>query len=92
MEKSQIDINDLQTIDNDRSDLFKWAITVLIGVCFTVIGIVYGFMNNSDASAMKSIDDLKSQQSINDSRFQNLEANVYLLCKSQRTDCIPPIK
>lgn len=83
-------MNDIE-IEKKQNDLFKWVITVMIGVLFTFTGIIYGTLKNADATAMDSITDLKAHETADNARFQNLEANVYLLCKAQKLDCIPPI-
>lgn len=47
----------------------------------------------SDIKANASkIETIESKQATADSRFQNLEANVFILCSAQNLHCIPPIK
>jgi len=88
---TQLTINDNQTLRNEENSLFKWVIGALIGILFTLIGILYGFLRSADASAISSISEIQSHQILDASRFQNLEANVFIICKSQKLNCIPPM-
>ena len=79
---------DVKTVENS---LFKWVISILISILFAFIGIIYGYLKSADASVENEVRILQNNELNNDRRFQNLEANVYLLCKAQKLDCIPPI-
>ena len=45
-------------------------------------------MGNTNSADIANI---QSKDTTNDLRFQNLESNVYLLCKAQNLNCIPPV-
>lgn len=81
-----------QDIKTAENSLFRWAISILIAILFAFTGIIYGYLKNADAAIDVDVAQLKKDNIESDRRFQNLEANVYLLCKSQKLDCIPPIK
>ena len=78
--------------NENEIDLFKWITGILITVLFAFTSIIYTSLVNADNIAKDSIIELESYQTSDNARFQNLEANVYLLCKAQKLDCIPPVK
>jgi len=92
MNKTQEERNSSQDTKNDANSLFKWAFGTLLGILFTLVGILYGYLKTSDVEADISIKELQQHQSSDALRFQNLENNVYLLCKAQKLDCLPPAK
>lgn len=66
----------------------NWAIVLFIGGLI----VSWTMFSSGLAQAQRDIEDLKESKTTSDLRFQNLEANVFLLCKAQNLNCIPPIK
>lgn len=85
-------INEGQEVKNAENSLFKWAITVTIGLLFTFIGIIYGYLRNADAAVENDVKELKAHEITDAKKFQNIENNIYIICKAQKLNCIPPIE
>ncbi len=95
----QQDVNDKQDvtnasqiIKNTENTFFKWVIGILMTILFTFVSIIYNSLKLADATTATDVQEIKSHETSDNERFQNLESNVYLLCKSQKLDCIPPVK
>lgn len=73
-------------------DLFKVIVGVLFTLTVSFVGIIYGFLKQADAEARVEIKTLQDHRMGDNARFQNLDSNIYLLCKSQKLNCIPPVK
>ena len=94
--ESQQETNDSQAIKNEENTFFKWIVGILIGIILTFIGVFYTSLTLKDTNADTRITTLeestKSQNTQNALILQNMQSNIYLLCKSQNADCIPPLK
>ena len=94
--ESQQETNDSQAIKNEEHTFFKWIVGILIGIILTFIGVFYTSLTLKDTNADTRITTLeestKSQNTQNALILQNMQSNIYLLCKSQNADCIPPLK
>jgi len=67
--------------------------SVLITVIFSLIGIVYVNLVNTDKALSAEIDFVKDRQDAMLMRMQNIENNLYLICASTKNvKCVPPIK
>lgn len=66
----------------------NWTIFLFIG---SIIAS-WTMFSNGLAVAQADISELQNGKITSDLRFQNLEANVFLLCKAQTLNCIPPLK
>lgn len=80
-------------MDKEENKLLKWLLPVLLGLLLTLVGVIYGSQKVVDAQQTMDISNLQTKQVLTDSRLQNLQSNVYLLCLSsnKKLNCIPPI-
>jgi hypothetical protein len=88
---SQSQTNDDQAIFNNESTQFRWIIGIILTIMFALIAVVYGFLRNADADSLQNIQTLQSQQSQDNMQFQNLNANIYIICRTLKADCLPAL-
>lgn len=79
-------------ITREENKLFKWLIPLLIGILFSLLGIIYSSLKEADASISIQVKELKSHQDLDNQRFQNINGNIYIICKQLSVNCVPTLE